>query len=130
PAKTFSGRALFRATTCAPPGNRDRHPLGCERRPPVTGQTESRVSSATIREPHALSNNHASFIWGIADLLRGSFKAHQYGDIILPFTVLRRLDAVLAPTKQAVYEAVQQAKADGIPVRGALLRGKAGHEFS
>ncbi|GAA3776545.1 hypothetical protein GCM10022240_30050 [Microbacterium kribbense] len=50
-----------------------------------------------------LSNNHATFIWSIADLPHGSFKAHQYGDIILRFTVLRRLDAVLAPTKQAVF---------------------------
>lgn len=54
-----------------------------------------------------MGNNHAAFIWGIADLLRGNFKAHQYGDIILPFTVLRRLDAVLAPTKQAVFAAVE-----------------------
>lgn len=77
-----------------------------------------------------MSNNHATFIWSIADLLRGSFKAHQYGDIILPFTVLRRLDAVLAPTKQAVFAAVAQAAADGIPVRASLLRTKAGHEYS
>ena len=77
-----------------------------------------------------MSNNHATFIWSIADLLRGSFKAHQYGDIILPFTVLRRLDAVLAPTKQAVFAAVKQAGADGIPVRASLLRNKAGHEYS
>ena len=77
-----------------------------------------------------MSNNHATFIWSIADLLRGSFKAHQYGDIILPFTVLRRLDAVLAPTKQAVFAAVEQAKADGIPVRASLLRNKAGHGYS
>ncbi|SDT03294.1 type I restriction-modification system subunit M [Microbacterium paraoxydans] len=77
-----------------------------------------------------MSNNHATFIWSIADLLRGSFKAHQYGDIILPFTVLRRLDAVLAPTKQAVFAAVEQAAADGIPVRASLLRNTAGHEYS
>lgn len=77
-----------------------------------------------------MSNNHATFIWSIADLLRGSFKAHQYGDIILPFTVLRRLDAVLAPTKQAVFAAVEQAKADGIPVRASLLRHKADHQYS
>lgn len=77
-----------------------------------------------------MSNNHATFIWSIADLLRGSFKAHQYGDIVLPFTVLRRLDAVLAPTKQAVFAAVEQAKKDGIPVRASLLRNKAGHDFS
>ena len=51
--------------------------------------------------------NHSaisSFIWGTADLLRNSFKQHEYGDIILPFTVLRRLDIVLQPTKQAVLE--------------------------
>jgi type I restriction enzyme M protein len=77
-----------------------------------------------------LSNNHATFIWSIADLLRGSFKAHQYGDIVLPFTVLRRLDAVLEPTKQAVFAAVEQAAADGIPVRASLLRNKAGHSYS
>jgi type I restriction enzyme M protein len=77
-----------------------------------------------------LSNNHATFIWSIADLLRGSFKAHQYGDIILPFTVLRRLDAVLAPTQQAVFQAVEQAKADSLPVRASLLRNKADHQYS
>ncbi|MCW4384467.1 type I restriction-modification system subunit M [Salinibacterium sp. SYSU T00001] len=77
-----------------------------------------------------MSNNHATFIWSIADLLRGSFKAHQYGDIILPFTVLRRLDAVLAPTQKAVFEAVEQAKGDGLPVRASLLRNKAGHQYS
>lgn len=76
------------------------------------------------------SNNHATFIWSIADLLRGSFKAHQYGDIILPFTVLRRLDAVLAPTKQAVYAAVSEAKEQGMPVRAALLKNKAGHAYT
>lgn len=77
-----------------------------------------------------MSYNHATFIWSIADLLRGSFKAHQYGDIILPFTVLRRLDAVLAPTKQAVFAVVEQAEADGIPVRASLLRTRASHGYS
>jgi len=51
--------------------------------------------------------NHSeisSFIWGTADLLRSSFKQHEYGDIILPFTVMRRLDVVLEPTKKAVLE--------------------------
>ena len=43
-----------------------------------------------------------SFIWSVADRLRGDFKQHQYGDIILPFTVLRRLDQVLQPTKSDV----------------------------
>ena len=76
------------------------------------------------------SNNHAAFIWSVADLLRGSFKAHQYGDIILPFTVLRRLDAVLAPTKPAVLEAARQAADQGMPVTQGLLKAKAGHTLS
>ncbi|MBA3017060.1 MAG: hypothetical protein FP811_02690, partial [Desulfobacteraceae bacterium] len=42
----------------------------------------------------------ANFIWSIADLLRGDYKQSDYGKIILPFTVLRRLDCVLEPTKQ------------------------------
>lgn len=46
----------------------------------------------------------ASFLWSVADLLRGDFKQSQYGRIILPFTVLRRLECVLEPTKQAVLD--------------------------
>ncbi len=44
----------------------------------------------------------SSLIWSVADLLRGDCKPSDYGQVILPFTVLRRLDCVLAPTKQAV----------------------------
>ena len=76
------------------------------------------------------STNHAGFIWSVADLLRGSFKAHQYGDIILPFTVLRRLDCVLLPTKQAVLDAAADAHANGLPVKAGLLKAKAGHTLS
>jgi len=52
-------------------------------------------------------NNHnerVNFIWSIADLIRDSFKRGKYQDVILPLTVLRRLDCVLAPTKQQVLE--------------------------
>jgi type I restriction enzyme M protein len=42
------------------------------------------------------------FIWSVADLLRGDYKAHEYGQVILPLTVLRRLDCVLEATKAAV----------------------------
>ena len=51
------------------------------------------------------TENHsqtAAFLWSIADLLRGDFKQSQYGRIILPFTLLRRMECVLAPTKDAV----------------------------
>jgi type I restriction enzyme M protein len=49
--------------------------------------------------------NHSeivSFIWGVADLIRDTFKRGKYQDVILPLTVLRRLDCVLAPTKANV----------------------------
>lgn len=48
--------------------------------------------------------NHAAFIWSVADLLRGEFKQSDYGKVILPLTVLRRLDAVLAPVKDKMLE--------------------------
>lgn len=44
----------------------------------------------------------AAFLWSVADLLRGDFKQSQYGRIILPFTLLRRLECVLETTKDAV----------------------------
>ena len=44
----------------------------------------------------------SAFIWSVADLLRGDYKQSDYGKVILPFTVLRRLDCVLEPTKPAV----------------------------
>ena len=51
--------------------------------------------------------NHVAFIWNIAESLRGPFKPSEYGSVVLPFTVLRRLDAVLADTKPAVLEAAK-----------------------
>ena len=49
-------------------------------------------------------NNHAAFIWSVADLLRGDYKQSEYGKVILPLTVIRRLDCVLEPTKGAVLK--------------------------
>ena len=46
--------------------------------------------------------NLSSFSWSVADLLRGDYKQSVYGKVILPFTVLRRLDCVLDATKPAV----------------------------
>lgn len=46
----------------------------------------------------------ANDIWKIADLLRGDYKQSDYGKVILPFTVLRRLDAILEPTKKEVLD--------------------------
>lgn len=46
--------------------------------------------------------NKVAFVWKVADKLRGTFKQHEYGSVMLPLLVLRRMDAVLAPTKDAV----------------------------
>ena len=64
------------------------------------------------------SNNLAAFIWSVADLLRGDFKQSQYGRIILPFTLLRRLECVLAPTKDAVVAQYDKVKVMNLPEDG------------
>lgn len=56
----------------------------------------------------------SSFIWSVADLLRGDYKQSEYGRVILPFTVLRRLDCVLAPTKAKVLAELAKKTAAGI----------------
>ncbi len=63
----------------------------------------------------------ASFLWSVADLLRGDFKQSQYGRIILPFTLLRRLECVLAPTKQAVLDEAKRLEGEDLP-QGPFLR--------
>ena len=57
----------------------------------------------------------AAFLWSVADLLRGDFKQSQYGRIILPFTLLRRLECVLDTTKDAVITEAQKVKAMKLP---------------
>ncbi len=57
----------------------------------------------------------AAFIWSVADLLRGDFKQSQYGRVILPFTLLRRLECVLAPSKDAVIAEFGRIKALNLP---------------
>ena len=74
--------------------------------------------------------NHSeisSFIWGTADLLRSNFKQYQYGDVILPFTVMRRLDVVLEPTKEAVLVAAESPLPG--PLREAMLKKAARADF-
>lgn len=73
------------------------------------------------------TTNYVSFIWKIANLLRGDYKEHEYGDVILPFTVLTRLDSVLVDTKTGVLairdqkgvpaevKRIQYARATGYP---------------
>ena len=62
--------------------------------------------------------NLAAFIWSVADLLRGDFKQSQYGRIILPFTLLRRLECVLEPSKDAVLAQYDKIKTMNLPEDG------------
>jgi type I restriction enzyme M protein len=66
--------------------------------------------------------NLSSFIWAVADLLRGDYKQSEYGKVILPFTVLRRLDCVLEPTKEAVLKEKEKRESAGINPEPFLLK--------
>jgi type I restriction enzyme M protein len=70
----------------------------------------------------------SSFIWSVADLLRGDYKQSEYGRVILPFTVLRRLDCVLEGTKAVVLAEFATKKKAGVNPDPFLLR-KAGQSF-
>jgi type I restriction enzyme M protein len=74
------------------------------------------------------SPNLSSFIWSVADLLRGDYKQSEYGKVILPFTVLRRLDCVLEPTKAAVLAEKAKREKAGVNPESFLLK-KAGQHF-
>ncbi len=69
--------------------------------------------------------NHQSlsaFIWSVADLLRGDYKQSEYGKVILPFTVLRRLDCVLEATKANVLAELDKREAEGVTAEPFLRR--------
>ncbi|EAO4438955.1 SAM-dependent DNA methyltransferase [Salmonella enterica subsp. enterica serovar Newport] len=71
----------------------------------------------------------AAFLWSVADLLRGDFKQSQYGRVILPLTVLRRLECVLAPTKQAVLDKLPVVEKLDENAADAILRHASGQHF-
>ena len=78
------------------------------------------------------TNNLAAYIWSLADLLRGDFKQSQYGRVILPFTLLRRLECVLEPTKPAVLAAYRKVINMNVPEEAQeklLLRATGGLSF-
>jgi len=76
--------------------------------------------------------NHSeivSFIWGVADLIRDTFKRGKYQDVILPLTVLRRLDCVLAPTKEKVLAKQAELKGKKLENLDPQLRKASGFAF-
>ena len=69
----------------------------------------------------------AALIWAIADKLTGVYKPHEYGEVILPMTVIRRFDCIIADTKAAVLEKYESVKS--LPMHDVLLRKASGHDF-
>ncbi len=74
-------------------------------------------------------NNHANLIWGIAELLRGDYKQSQYGDVILPLVVMRRLDQVMEPKRDKVIARAEQLAGIGVEHPEAALSQVAGVPF-
>jgi type I restriction enzyme M protein len=73
----------------------------------------------------------ADFIWSVADeILRDDFKRSRYADVILPFTVLRRIDCTLAPTKERVLERYEELKGRGLEKLDDPLRRVSGYFYS
>lgn len=70
-----------------------------------------------------------NFIFSIADLLRGPYKPNQYGKVILPLTMLRRMDCVLEPTKQKVLDAYAKHKSKSDAARESILNRVAKQQF-
>ncbi|AHF03944.1 DNA methyltransferase [Marichromatium purpuratum 984] len=70
-----------------------------------------------------------SFIWSVADLLRGDYKQSEYGRVILPFILLRRLDQVLAQTREAVWSADRASEGLAEALREKMLMKAAGCGF-
>jgi type I restriction enzyme M protein len=76
--------------------------------------------------------NHSEivgFLWGVADLIRDTFKRGKYQDVILPLTVLRRLDCVLAPTKEKVLRRQAELRDKKLENLDPQLRQASGFAF-
>jgi type I restriction enzyme M protein len=71
----------------------------------------------------------ADLIWQVANLLRGDYKQSDYGKVILPLTVLRRLDCVLKPTKEKVLDYLPRIKDKSDSAKDLILNNIAGHNF-
>ena len=77
------------------------------------------------------ANNHGAFIWSVADLLRGVYKQSEYGRVILPLTVLRRLDCVLGADQGqgSTKSHCRQASRESLENRAPVLAHAAGQSF-
>ena len=100
---------------------------------PALNMNDNKTEAPEPTSPRTLNNfsEKVSFIWSVADLLRGDYKQSEYGRVILPFLVLRRLDQVLAPKRQAVLAADAKFPTDKTPeaLRERMLLKASGETF-
>src|SRR5262245_4421315 len=88
------------------------------------------ATAPTGRGPTRMNHSEiVSVLWGVADLIRDAFKRGKYQDVIPPRTVLRRLDCVLADTKEGVLKRQAQLKGKGLEDLDAQLRRASGFAF-
>ena len=92
-------------------------------------RTGSGGVSQSRRLPPLNHSEIVSFLRGVADLIRDSFKRARYQDVILPLTVLRRLDCVLAPTKGKVLRRQAELRGRGLDDLDPQLRRASGFAF-
>ena len=71
----------------------------------------------------------ANLIWAIADKLVGTYKPHEYGNVILPMCVIKRFSDTLAPTKEAVLKANKVCDERGLVVKKGFLTTASGYDF-
>ncbi len=95
--------------------------------PARSGRPTGRAGRAMTGTNSEVIRNHAAFIWSVADLLRGDYKQSEYGRVILPMVVLRRLDCVLEPTKARVLDTAARL-AGRVANVGPVLRQAAGEQ--
>ena len=89
------------------------------------GGSERNPGNTLNTSKHTELANHA---WSVADLLRGDYSQSDYGKVILPFTVLRRLECVLEPTRDKVAETAARFEGQDIDT-DHFLRRASGHSF-
>src|SRR3954470_24265246 len=87
------------------------------------------MATATSAPSSEGVRNHGAFIWSVADLLRGDYKQSEYGRVILPLVVLRRLDCVLDPTKDKVLDTVIKLAGKVENIDPLLRRATGGEQF-
>ena len=107
------GTVRVAAATATPSATSEPAPAQARVKPPAPS-SESK--------PAAGEQSLSAFIWSVADLLRGDYKQSDYAKVILPFTVLRRLDCVLEPTKSMVLAERDKRTKAGVNPEPFLLK--------